>query len=110
LSLPRLPAGGRRRLRGGGGGAEIEVRFKGEQRYHKTVGDAGRAVERGFCTTCGCPVAVKLERMPGIVGLHAASLDDPSRYKPGMDIFTNSAQPWDHMDPRTKKVPHGLTG
>ena len=29
----------------------------------------------------------------------AGSLDDPSLYKPTLDIFTSSAQPWDHMNP-----------
>jgi hypothetical protein len=33
----------------------------------------------------------------------ASSLDDPSIFKPAMDIFTSSAQPWDHMDPALPK-------
>ena len=84
------------------------VRMQGEPRYHRQVGDAGKAVERGFCAMCGSPVAVRLERMPDILGLQAASLDDPSQYKPAMDIFTSSAQPWDHMLPHTKKLTQGM--
>jgi hypothetical protein len=86
------------------GGVEV----RGEPRYYRTVGNAGRAVERGFCATCGSPLMLKLERTPDIVALHAASLDDASVYRPAMDIFTDSAQAWDHMSPMTKKHPGGL--
>ncbi len=43
--------------------------------------------------------------MPGMTGVMAGSLDDPSLFKPTMDIFTDSAQPWDHMDPDLPKFP-----
>ncbi len=84
------------------------VRLQGEPRYFRTIGNAGRAVERGFCPSCGSPVTVKLEHRPELLGLLAASLDDPSRYKPAMDVFTGSAWPWDHMLPETQKLPQGL--
>jgi hypothetical protein len=56
------------------------VQIRGEPRYHKTVGQAGNAVERGFCPSCGSQVTVKLERRPDVLGLQAGSLDDPSTY------------------------------
>ncbi|MGA9779118.1 MAG: hypothetical protein ACLPRE_15280 [Limisphaerales bacterium] len=34
----------------------------------------------------------------GIIGLTASSLDDPSWFKPTMDIFVCDAQSWDLMD------------
>jgi hypothetical protein len=98
----------------GGGHAAImvvpkaAVQLHGEPRYYRTVGDAGMAVERGFCPLCGSPVAAKLERMPDVLGLTAASLDDPSLYKPAMDIFTSSAHPWDVLHPDTQKLPQGM--
>jgi len=84
------------------------VRLTGAPRYHKTVGNAGRAVERGFCPVCGSPVTAKLERMPDVIALLAAGLDDPSRYKPAMDLFTGGAWAWDHMLPETQKLPGGM--
>jgi hypothetical protein len=45
-------------------------------------------------------VTAKLERLPDILRLQAGSLDDPSIYRPMMDVFTFSAQPWDHMESR----------
>jgi hypothetical protein len=80
----------------------------GEPRYFRTVGDAGQAVQRGFCATCGSPVTVKLERLPDIIGLHAGSLDDPRLYKPAMDIFTESAHLWDQLSAGTEKKPRGM--
>jgi hypothetical protein len=86
------------------------VRLQGEPRYHRIVGEAGKAVERGFCAICGTPVLTRLERLPDMLALQAGSLDDPSRYEPAMDIFTASAQPWDHMHPHTRKLPRGPAG
>jgi hypothetical protein len=40
--------------------------------------------------------------------IYASSLDDPSWHRPTMDIFTSSAQPWDHMDPALLKYPKGF--
>jgi hypothetical protein len=79
------------------------VKLRGEPRYYGIIGDAGKAVERGFCQTCGSQVTMKMQRFPDALGLQAGCLDDPSIYEPKMDIFTASAQPWDHMDPNLQK-------
>jgi hypothetical protein len=79
------------------------VQIRGELHYHKTVGQSGKTIERGFCPNCGSPLMVKLERLPDVLALLAASLDDPSTFQPKMDAFTSSAQPWDHMDPKLQK-------
>ncbi len=84
------------------------VTVTGAPRYYNTVGDEGKAVQRGFCPTCGSQVLVKLERLPDLLGIQAASLDDPSLFKPGLDIFTSSAWAWDHISPATEKRPRGM--
>ena len=84
------------------------VELSGELRYHRAVGEDGYAVERGFCPTCGSQVVSRLERMPEILGLLAGNLDDPALHKPEIDMFTSSAQAWDHMRPDTRKYPKGL--
>ena len=81
----------------------------GELRFHETKSDSGNGIARGFCPVCGSPVAINLERMPDIIGLHASSLDDPSIYRPQIEVFTESAQPWDMMSRATKKYPRGMT-
>jgi hypothetical protein len=65
-----------------------DIRFSTCPCYHKVVGQAGKAIERGFCSNCGSQVTVKLERLPDILGLQAGSLVDPSIYRPAMDVFT----------------------
>jgi hypothetical protein len=84
------------------------VQMSGEPRYHAVLGKSGKPVERGFCARCGSQVSMRLERFPDVLGLHAGSLDDPSIYRPMMDVFTSSAQPWDHMDPAIQKHAEGM--
>jgi hypothetical protein len=74
-----------------------------EQYDHIWEGDYQKIVPN-----CGSQVTMKLERLPDILGLQAGSLEDPSIYRPAMDAFTASAQPWDHMDPAVQKHTHGL--
>jgi hypothetical protein len=87
---------------------KASVRMTGDPRFHRSVGVGGKAVERGFCATCGSQVTAKLERLPDVLGLQAGSLDDPTRFKPAIDLFTDSAQPWDHMPPDTQKLRQGF--
>ncbi len=84
------------------------LKITGAPRYYRTVGGAGKAVERGFCPTCGSQLLVKLERLPALIGIQAASLDDPSVFKPALDIFTASAWAWDELSPSTEKRTHGM--
>jgi hypothetical protein len=86
------------------------VRLSGEPRYHRRLGDSGHAVERGFCPSCGSPLCGNLERFPDLFMVRAGSLDDPSRFEPAMDIFTESAHRWDHMGPEIPKHPRGMGG
>jgi hypothetical protein len=85
------------------------VQVRGELRYHQGMGQSGKAVERGFCPTCGSQVVLKLERLPHVLGFQAGGLDDPSIYRPTMDVFTSSAQPWDYLDPAVQKHTHEPT-
>jgi len=86
---------------------EPAVQIRGKLHYYKIVGQTGKATERGFCPSCESPITVKSERRPGVLGLQAASLDDPSTYEPVMDVFISSAQPWDKMDPELQKHRRG---
>jgi hypothetical protein len=38
-----------------------------------------------------------------VVAISAASLDDPSWFRPSYHTFTSDAQPWDHMNPALPK-------
>jgi hypothetical protein len=41
----------------------------------------------------------------GIIDIMLGNLDDPSWYRPQADVYTASAQPWDHMNPDLPKFP-----
>ncbi|MGE0821693.1 MAG: GFA family protein [Candidatus Binatia bacterium] len=81
------------------------VKITGEVKYYDVKGASGKIASRGFCPTCGARLFGKPEVAPDILGIFAGSLDDPSWYRPGMDIWTSSAQPWDHMNPELPKFP-----
>lgn len=79
---------------------------KGTPKYHRVTGDSGNTLDRGFCPECGSPVVIEAQRAStyGLISLWAASLDDPSWFRPTMDIFVVSAQPWDYMNPALRKL------
>jgi hypothetical protein len=79
------------------------VKISGEVKYYDSRADSGNTLSRGFCPTCGARLFGRPSAMPQFMLITAGSLDDPSLYKPAMDIFTASAQPWDHMDPQVPK-------
>ena len=72
------------------------------------TGDSGGIVERGFCPTCGARLFGKPAAAAGIMDIMVGRLDDPSWYRPQANIYTASAQPWDHMNrdlPKFLKLP-----
>lgn len=101
-----------RKASGSGYAAIVVVRkdslqITGEVRFHNVRGGSGKTVGRGFCANCGSPVLVRLERLPDVLGIQAGSLDDPGQHKPSMDLYIDSAPPWDSMRPDTTKFPRG---
>jgi hypothetical protein len=81
------------------------LKITGKVKYHDTKAQSGNTLSRGFCPECGARLFAKTSRTPDLAMITAGSLDDPSQYKPSMDIFTASAQPWDHMNPALPKFP-----
>lgn len=78
------------------------VTIAGDVKYYEVTGDSGGTVGRGFCPNCGSTLFSK-PPMPEFMGITAGSLDDPSEFKPSMDFYTASAQPWDYMNPDLPK-------
>jgi hypothetical protein len=81
------------------------LKITGKVKYHDIKAESGNTLTRGFCPECGARLFGKTSGMPDLVMITAGSLDDPSQYMPSMDIFTASAQPWDHMNPALPKFP-----
>ena len=81
------------------------VKITGEPKYYESAGGSGKLIKRGFCANCGSRLFALPELIPDLLGIPAASLDDPSIFKPSMDFFTASAQPWHQMNPELPKFP-----
>ena len=81
------------------------LRIAGNVKYHEVKGDSGNTLSRGFCPECGSRLFGKTSAMTELAMITAGSLDNPNQYTPQMDIFTSSAQPWDHMNPALPKFP-----
>jgi len=81
------------------------LKITGAVKYYDTKADSGNTLSRGFCSECGASLFGKTSAVPDLAMITAGSLDDPSLYKPTLDIFTASAQPWDHMNPALAKFP-----
>ena len=67
---------------------------KGDLKYHSVIGGSGNEVGRGFCASCGAPVTTRLAAMPDVTAIKMGSLDEPARFKPTMNLYMSSAQPW----------------
>ena len=78
--------------------------LQGEPKYYKVTADSGNIAHRGFCSECGSPVFAGNSNNAQIVAILVGSLDDPSWCTPMIDIWTQSAQPWDYMNPDIPKV------
>ena len=82
------------------------IRFtKGTPAVYEKLADSGNTMRRMFCAQCGSPMFLTNSARADLIVLYAGSLDDPSWVRPARDIYTESAQPWDHLDPALPKFP-----
>lgn len=71
---------------------------KGEVKSYRSNAESGNSVVRQFCPECGTSMFVGSSAKPELWAIKAGSLDDPSRLKPTVFIWMQSAQPWAHKD------------
>lgn len=79
------------------------VKLSGAATHWDMVADSGNVKTRAFCPKCGSPVYVTFRANPGVLAVHAASLDDPSRYKPQFVTYAARGHAWDKLDPALPK-------
>jgi hypothetical protein len=90
-----------------------DVKLTGEGNGWDMVADSGKVKTRYFCPTCGSPVYLTFSAMPEFFSVRAASLDDPSRYRPQALTYAARGYAWDHVDPalqRFDRMPSGAGG
>jgi hypothetical protein len=81
------------------------VKLEGTPRFYEAKADSGNTIRRGFCPNCGSPVMGSTSGLPGVTGISAGSLDDPSAFKPEFVCYTSRGHAWDHVDPALPSFP-----
>lgn len=84
--------------------------LRGQPAYYETTGDSGKLLHRGFCAACGTHVTAIADLMPGTIAVHLGSLDEPARFKPNLNVYTDHAMPWFQPGSDTKNYPGTVTG
>jgi hypothetical protein len=75
-----------------------QMKLIGRPSQWDMTGDSGAVKTRAFCPACGMPLYITFSAAPDFLALHAASLDDPSRFRPQMVSYTVRGQDWDSLD------------
>ncbi len=83
--------------------SRAQVTVTGAATRRDVVADSGNVKTHAFCPACGSPVYLTFAAMPDLFTVHAASLDDPSRYAPQVVTYGVRAPAWDHVDPALAK-------
>lgn len=74
---------------------KAETELTGPVKYYGHMSDSGAATKTGFCPECGSPILSMTERFPDRFYFLAATLDDPSIFKPEFAVFSEQAAVWD---------------
>ena len=80
-----------------------EVTISGEAKGWRVAGDSGNEKVHAFCPVCGSPVYLTFVAMPDLIAIHAASLDDPGRFRPQALTYSIRGHAWDAIDPSVQK-------
>jgi len=80
-----------------------DVKLEGKAAHCDVVADSGNVKTHAFCPACGSPVYLTYAAMPDVITVHAASLDDPGRFKPQAITYGVGGHAWDDLDPALPK-------
>ena len=81
--------------------ADVEV--TGTPTTYSVHAGSGSHATRSFCATCGAPLFTRSETAPEFMSIRFPTLDEPSAFRPMLDIWTSSAQPWVCL---SQAIPH----
>jgi hypothetical protein len=81
------------------------VSVQGELKTFEDTGDSGKRVYRRFCPNCGSGIIAEADMLPGVRLVLAGTLDDLAAFKPTMDVYWSSAQPWVQTGGERKRFP-----
>ena len=75
------------------------AKLSGEVKLWNLLDDNGNEKTSAFCPTCGSPLYFTFKPNPQFMAVHAASLDDPARFKPQAVTYASRGLAWDQLDP-----------
>lgn len=81
--------------------ADLEV--TGTPTAYAVRASSGGMATRTFCPTCGTPLFTQSDTNAQFTSIRFPTLDDQAGFKPMLDIYTASAQPWVCLD---QAIPH----
>jgi len=84
---------------------EAGLSMKGSPKTFSTMGASGKTLTRSFCPQCGSTMMSRAESMPGVVMLTTGPMDDGAQFKPTMELFCSSAQPWVQLGGGMQRFP-----
>jgi hypothetical protein len=67
---------------------------KGRVEEYLALSESGRLNTRVFCGRCGTHLYAYSDTAPDLCAVKVGVLDDPSKFKPRVRLFTSEAQPW----------------
>lgn len=79
------------------------LKINGNYKEYATLAESGNTIYRAFCPECGTGLFGRNSKFTDIRPVAAATLDDPSVFKPEKDMWVVDAQPWDFMNPDLPK-------
>lgn len=83
--------------------SRAKVKLAGEAAQWDVASASGNVKTHAFCPTCGSPVYLTVKARPDFFIIHAASLDDPGRYRPQVVTYAMRGHAWDRLDPALTK-------
>ena len=83
--------------------------LQGTPKSFRKVADSGNGITREFCSTCGTPLFTFPDVLPDIVMIKAGSVDEPDKFEPNIEIWTDSKVAWAQIRPEIQSYPRGRT-
>ena len=83
-----------------------DLAISGTPKAYAVPASSGGQATRSFCAACGTPLFTRSDANAQFTSIRFPTLDEPSAFKPMLDIFTTSAQPWVCLDAALPHFPH----
>jgi hypothetical protein len=80
-----------------------DVEITGTPRTYSVRAGSGSLATRSFCPDCGAPLFTRGEAAPEFMSIRFPTLDSAAEFRPMLDIWTSSAQPWVCL---SQEIPH----